>query len=200
MLFRSMGISYKLSQFGLSEEKSKVIIDLIKNKKTLLISGGTQTGKTSFLNTLLNYIPLEERIITIEGVSELKVPHTNCLNLFYSENETSAGDRSVAELLNDTLRARPDRIILGELRKENSYAFLRAINTGHGGSSATVHSNSPKEAITALVDNMVMNGDVSEGAVNTCRNRLLDLVDGVVQLDKVNGKPQAYLELTRSLI
>lgn len=196
----NMGLSFKFDDFGLSKQEGAEIDKLVKSKRTLLISGGTGTGKTSFLNSLLNYIPLTERIITIEGVSELRVPHANCLNLFYSENGTLAGNRGVADLLNETLRARPDRIILGELRKENSFAFLRAINTGHGGSYATIHANSPHEAITALTDNMVMNGDIAEGAIATCRNRLLDNIDAIVQLERsLNGKMFARLEFTKKL-
>jgi type IV secretion system protein VirB11 len=195
----NVGMSFTFKDFGLTDNNSTAINKLVKDKRTLLISGGTGTGKTSFLNSLLHQIPMSERIITIEGVSELRVPHTNCLNLFYSENGTLAGNRGVAELLNETLRARPDRIILGELRKENSFAFLRAINTGHGGSYATIHANSPQEAITALIDNMVMNGDVAEGAIATCRSRLLDNIDGIVQLErKAHGIMSARLEIIKS--
>lgn len=193
-------VTFSLDNFCLSREDKDTIVDLVKNKKTLLISGGTGTGKTSFLNTLLEFIPKTERLITIEGVSELKVPHNNKVSLIYSENDTSVDNKGVAALLNSTLRARPDRIILGELRKENSYVFLRAINTGHEGSLATIHANNPKQAILALVDNMIMNGDISEDAVVTCRNRLLHDVAAVVQMKREEGgKISAYVERTSDI-
>ena len=194
------GIIFDIEKFNFSKEDQEQVIDFIKNKKTVLISGGTGTGKTSLLNSLFKYVSLDERLITIEGVSELKPPHRNCTSLFYSENQTSSGNRTVADLLNESLRARPDRVILGELRKENSFVFLRAINTGHEGSMATVHANNPQEAISALIDNMIMNGDIAEGAMTTCRNRLLSNIAGVVQMTRGSeGKIFAYLQLTNNM-
>jgi len=183
---------FNLDNYKIRAEDKTKIIAAVKEKDNLLISGGTGTGKTSFLNMLLRFIEKDERLVTIEGVSELIVPQDNHCSLFYSENQTSASGKTVSELLNDTLRMRPDRIIMGELRKENCFVFSRAINTGHEGSMATIHANSPEDALDAMVDNVVINGDAPEGAINIFRNQLKKRIGGVIQLKREGGKVSGY--------
>jgi len=189
------GIVFSIDDYQMTAKEKEGIIDAVKSRENLLISGGTGTGKTSFLNMLLRYIDKKERLVTIQGVPELIVPQENHCALYYSENETFAGNKQVSHLLNDTLRMRPDRIILGELRKENSFIFARAINTGHEGSLATVHANSPTEAIEAIVDNTIINGDAAEGAINIFSKQLRNRIYGVVQLKRIQGGVKANFEL-----
>jgi type IV secretion system protein VirB11 len=188
------GIIYSTDDFDLSESTKAKIIKAVQEKKNIIISGGTGTGKTSFLNTLFSYVEEKERIITIEGVSELIVPQPNHCSLFYSENKTSSNNKTVADLLNDTLRMRPDRIIMGELRKENSYVFSRAINTGHAGSMATIHANAPEEALEAIVDNVIMNGDAAVGSIDVFTKQLRKRITGVIQLEREGGRVKGYFE------
>ena len=182
---------FTLDDYGLDKETQEKLIAAIKNKKTLLISGGTATGKTSFMNVALRYIPEDERLVTLEDVPELDVPHRNCTQLIFSNESGGFESGSVSDLLNATLRMRPDRILLGEIRKENAFAFCSAINTGHEGSMATIHANSPKMAMNAVLNRVLMNGDVPESALTVLRNQLVDDIQAVVQLTRVGAKVQA---------
>ena len=122
----------------------------VQSHQNIVISGGTSTGKTTFLNALLQEIPLDERIITIEDTREVNAPHGNMLNLIAAKGDQGKALITIQDLLEATLRLRPDRIILGELRGKEAYTFLRAINTGHPGSICTLHADSPKGAIDQL--------------------------------------------------
>lgn len=128
-------------------------------KKNILISAGTSTGKTTFLNACLKVIPLEERILTIEDAREVKVPHRNCVHLVASRGGQGLAKVTPQELLEACLRLRPDRILLGELRGAEAFSYLRAINSGHPGSLTTIHSDSPNLAFEQLAL-MVMQADL----------------------------------------
>ncbi len=128
-------------------------------KKNILISAGTSTGKTTFLNACLKVIPLHERILTIEDAREVKVPHKNCVHLIASRGGQGLAKVTAQELLEACLRLRPDRILLGELRGAEAFAYLRAINSGHPGSLTTIHSDSPTLAFEQLAL-MVMQADL----------------------------------------
>lgn len=119
-------------------------------KKNILISAGTSTGKTTFLNACLKVIPLEERILSIEDAREVKVPHKNCVHLIASRGGQGLAKVTAQELLEASLRLRPDRILLGELRGAEAFAYLRAINSGHPGSLTTIHADSPGLAFEQL--------------------------------------------------
>lgn len=129
-------------------------------KKNILISAGTSTGKTTFLNACLKVIPLQERILTIEDAREVKVPHKNCVHLVASRGGQGLAKVTPQELLEACLRLRPDRILLGELRGAEAFSYLRAINSGHPGSLTTIHSDSPMLAFEQLAL-MVMQADQS---------------------------------------
>ncbi|MBT4989375.1 MAG: Flp pilus assembly complex ATPase component TadA [Rickettsiales bacterium] len=185
---------FSLDDYGLKSQEKEALISAVKESKTILISGGTGTGKTSFLNVLLSFIKPSERLITIEGVPELKSSNQNWVSLLYSENKSSSSATDVTELLNATLRMRPDRIVLGELRKENSFTFTRAINTGHEGTIATIHSNSPYHAITALVTNIIMNGDAESSSMPILVDQLTQDIYGVVQLKREGKEMKGYFQ------
>ncbi|MBT9445590.1 MAG: P-type DNA transfer ATPase VirB11 [Hyphomonadaceae bacterium] len=119
-------------------------------RKTILISGATSSGKTTLLNALLARIPAHERIITIEDAPELRPPHRSVVSLIASRGDQGDAAVSPQTLLEAALRLRPDRILLGELRGAEAFAFLRAVNTGHPGSLTTVHADSPESAFEQI--------------------------------------------------
>jgi type IV secretion system protein VirB11 len=122
----------------------------IRQRRTILISGGTSTGKTTFLNAMLGEIPRHERVVLVEDTPELKLPGENGVGLVAVKGELGEAKVTANELLQAALRLRPDRIVLGELRGAESVSFLRAINTGHPGSFSTIHANSLSGALEQL--------------------------------------------------
>ncbi|SEF13222.1 type IV secretion system protein VirB11 [Rhizobiales bacterium GAS191] len=122
----------------------------IKERISMVISGGTSTGKTTFLNALLKEVPLDERIVSIEDTRELQPPHPNYVPLIASKGDQGMSRVTIQDLLEASLRMRPDRLFLGEVRGAEAFSFLQAINTGHPGSMTTVHANSPLQAYDRL--------------------------------------------------
>lgn len=186
-----------IDDFVFPEEDKIAVIDAVKRRKTLLISGGTGSGKTTFMNALIQYIPDDERLITLEDVRELRVPHENWVPFVFGEFTKADGTSSggVTDLLNACLRMRPDRILLGEIRKENAFTFCSAINTGHAGSMATIHANDPKSALDAVINRVMLNGDTTETAINILRRQLKTDIYGVVQLERQKNKVVGYFEV-----
>ncbi len=187
--------NFGIDDYHLSDEDKKLLIDCVKNKKTILISGGTSTGKTSFMNAALKYIPKHERLVTMEDVAELEVPHENWAPLIFSGANRDPSGKEITEILNACLRMRPDRILLGEIRKENAFAFCTAINTGHEGSMATIHANTPDTALDAILNRVMMNGDVPESALNVLRRQLEADIYAVVQLTREGNKVTSYIKV-----
>lgn len=134
----------------------------IKSRISILISGGTNTGKTTFLNACLASIPAHERIITIQDTDELNPPQKNVLKLIASKGKQGVADVTIPELMEASLRLRPDRLLIGELRGEEAFSFLRAVNTGHPGSMTTVHANDPRGAYQQLML-MVLQSSAGKG-------------------------------------
>ncbi len=158
----------------------------VKARKNILISGGTSTGKTTFLNTLMAEIPAEERLILIEDTPELHLQHDNAVGLVAARSALSESDVTTDDLLAASLRMRPDRIIVGELRGHEAYTFLRAINTGHPGSMTTVHADSPERAVEQIALLVLQTGTRlgREDVLHYVRNT----VDVFVQLSRTAGR------------
>lgn len=154
----------------------------VKQRCNILISGGTSTGKTTFLNTLLKQVPNHERIITIEDVPEIRLTQPNVLSLFASRNQQGRSKIDMQDLVEASLRLRPDRIIIGELRGAEAFSFLRAVNTGHPGSIATLHADTPKLAFEQLIL-MVMQKNLGLTR-EQIEVYILSIIDVVVQLKK----------------
>ncbi len=123
----------------------------VQARRNILVSGGTSTGKTTFLNALIREIPAEERLIFIEDTPELQLRHANAIGLLAVRGALGEAQVTADDLVSASLRMRPDRIIVGELRGPEAYAFLRAVNTGHPGSMTTVHADSAEGAIEQIV-------------------------------------------------
>jgi type IV secretion system protein VirB11 len=154
---------------------------------SIAVSGGTSTGKTTFLNALLKEIPPDERIITIEDTRELKPATDNTVALIASKGDQGRAKVTAQHLLEAALRMRPDRLLLGELRGAEAFAFLQAINTGHPGSLTTVHANSARSAYERLAL-MVMQSGVALGKQEII-DYLKDVIPIVVQLARgPNGR------------
>lgn len=122
----------------------------VRKRRNILLSGGTSTGKTTFLNSLLREIPPHERLILIEDTPELKMSHDNAVGLLCARGVLGEAAVTAEDLLIASLRMRPDRIILGEIRGSEAATFLRAVNTGHPGSISTIHADTPERAIDQL--------------------------------------------------
>ena len=155
-------------------------------RKTILISGGTSSGKTTFLNALLKTIPMSERIILVEDTPEIVCSHPNAVSLVAVKGELGEARVGVDDLLQASLRLRPDRIILGEIRGAEANTFLRAINTGHPGSFTTVHANTPRGALEQIALMVLQSG------TQLSRQETLiyaaSLIDVVVQLSRSGGQ------------
>lgn len=160
--------------------------EAIARRKTILISGGTSTGKTTFLNAMLREIPPHERVVLVEDTAELKLPSANGIGLIAVKGELGEAKVSANDLLQAALRLRPDRIVLGELRGTETVSFLRAINTGHPGSFSTVHANSPRGALDQI-SLMAMQSGIGLTRAETLEYAT-SVIDIVVQLDRVEGK------------
>src|SRR5690606_19074788 len=121
--------------------------EAVRNRRNVLISGGTSTGKTTFLNALLREIPAAERLVLIEDTPELDMTHANAVGLLAARSALGEAAVKPEDLLMAALRLRPVRIILGELRGAEAFTFLRAVNTGHPGSMTTTHADDPARAV-----------------------------------------------------
>lgn len=169
----------------------------ILRRKNILISGGTSAGKTTFLNALLKEIPRDERLIFIEDTPELRMTHANTVGLLAARGEQGEAEVTAEDLLIASLRMRPDRIILGEMRGSEALTFLRAINTGHPGSISTIHADSPERAIDQLVLLVLQAGTKLEW--QDVARYVRRSVDVIVHLGRANGKRaiESVMELGR---
>ena len=143
----------------LTKRASDFLEACVKGRLNILVSGGTGTGKTTTLNVLSNFIPEDERVVTIEDAAELQLWHEHFVSLEYRPpNIEGKGDVTIRDLVRNALRMRPDRIIVGEIRGGEALDMLQAMNTGHDGSLSTVHANSPRDALSRLETMVLMAG------------------------------------------
>jgi type IV secretion system protein VirB11 len=175
-----------LSDMLASGDVAGVLATAVRARKNILVSGGTSTGKTTFLNALLREIPAEERLVLIEDTPELHQHHANMVRLLAVRGALGEAEVTATDLLAASLRMRPDRIILGELRGEEAYTFLRAINTGHPGSMTSVHADSAERAIEQIVL-LVLQAGTQLGR-DDVRHYVKSTVDVFVQLERIAGQ------------
>lgn len=158
----------------------------VKARKTILISGGTGTGKTTFLNALLKEAPASERLVLIEDTPEIRLEQPNAVGLIAARGRLGEASVNVADLVEAALRLRPDRIIMGELRGAEALSWLRAVGTGHPGSITTIHAASTEGAVEQLALMALM------ASTELRRGELVDYVRGTVdvfiQLERCNGE------------
>jgi type IV secretion system protein VirB11 len=157
----------------------------VRARKTIIVSGGTSTGKTTFLNALMREIDAGERLVLIEDTPELVLRHENAIGLVAARGGLGEANVTMEDLLIASLRLRPDRIILGELRGSEAFTFLRAINTGHPGSLTTIHADTPAGAIEQLILLVLQSGArLHREDVLAYIYRIVDII---VQLERRNG-------------
>lgn len=171
---------------GADQDAVAMLREAVRQRRNILISGGTSSGKTTFVNALLREISPEERLITIEDTAELRIVHENAVGLIAARGTTGEAEVTAEDLLIASLRMRPDRVILGEIRGLEAVTFLRAVNTGHPGSISTIHADSPLRAIDQLALLVLQTGSSMtwDSVVRYVRSSL----DIIVQLRRHGGK------------
>lgn len=188
-----------LVKFGtLTPEMAELIHGLVKAKVNLLVSGGTGSGKTTLLNVISGAIPANERIVTIEDAAELQLQQPHVVRLeSRPQNIEGKGEVTQRALLRNSLRMRPDRIILGEIRGAEVLDMLQAMNTGHEGSMSTIHANTPRDALTRLEHMMSMAGmQVSPRAMRQQISAALSVVIQISRLSDGKRKITSLQEIT----
>jgi pilus assembly protein CpaF len=165
----------------LREDTAAMLRDQVRDGSTILISGGTGSGKTTLLNALADFIPAEERIVVIEDTAELRISKPNLLAA-ECQVSTSKAKIDYDTLLRSALRWRPDRIILGEVRGEEARTLLDSFNTGHGGSMATIHANSPLRALHRFAE-LAMRSH-QQSTRDDIATEVADSVDYVIQIGR----------------
>ena len=177
---------HKLVEFSaLTQNMAEVLAAAVHARKTTIISGGTGTGKTTMLNALSAFIPEDERLITIEDAAELQLqqPHVARMET-RPANIEGHGELKQRDLVKNALRMRPDRVILGECRGEEAFDMLQAMNTGHEGSMATIHANTPRDALSRLEQMLGMTG--MPMTVQSIRSQISSALDVIVQLTRLS--------------
>ncbi len=180
---------------ALDEEAAAMLKDLVRSKYNIFISGGTGSGKTTFLNALSQFIPSSERIITIEDSAELQI--VTVPNLVSMEtrnaNTEGKGEITIRDLIRSSLRMRPNRIVVGEVRGSEALDMLQALNTGHDGSLSTGHANNIRDMVSRL-ETMVLGGaDLPLGVV---RQQISSAIDIFVHLSRLRDKSRRVLEIS----
>ena len=167
--------------FGsITREMGQFLEQAVKARKNILVSGGTGSGKTTLLNILSLFIPQGERVITVEDSAELKLTHPNIVTLeARPANVEGKGRVTIRDLVINTLRMRPDRIIVGECRGPEALDMLQAMNTGHDGSLTTCHANTPRDALSRLENMVLMAG--MELPTSAIREQVASAIDLIVQ-------------------
>ncbi len=179
---------------SISAEAAQFLKCLVEGGYNIFISGGTGSGKTTFLNALSGFVPADERIITIEDNAELQIRNTPNLVRLEARRPNDEGDNgiSIRDLIRASLRMRPDRIIVGEVRGEETIDMLQAMNTGHDGSLSTGHGNSPRDMLSRL-EMMVLMG--MEIPIQAVRRQIASAIDIMVHLGRMRDKSRRVLEI-----
>lgn len=188
-----------LISFGsITEEVCQWLNKLVQAKYNIFISGGTGSGKTTFLNALSNYIPEEERIITIEDSAELQIKNIPNLVRLETRNANVEGCREIPirDLIKTSLRMRPDRIIVGEVRGGEAFDMMQCLNTGHDGSMSTGHANSSQDMLSRLENMILMGIEIPLAAI---RQQIASGIDIIIHLGRLRDKTRKVLEIVEVL-
>jgi pilus assembly protein CpaF len=189
-----IGVDRLLDLAALTPEMSMFLEAAVRSKTNILISGGTGSGKTTLLNVLSRWIPNGERVVTIEDAAELQLQRKHVVRLeTRPPNIEGRGEITQRDLLRNTLRMRPDRIIIGEVRGAEAIDMLQAMNTGHEGSMTTVHANTPRDALRRI-ENMVSMAGLNY-PVTAIRQQTASALDLLVQLGRLTGGQRKILNI-----
>lgn len=189
-----VGMRQLIAWDSITEEAAGFLEILVKAGYNIFISGGTGSGKTTFLNALSDFIPKDERIITIEDNAELQIQGVANLVKLEARRGNTEGENEITirDLIKSSLRMRPDRIIVGEVRGEEALDMLQALNTGHDGSLSTGHGNSPKDMLSRLETMVLMGLELPLPAI---RRQIASGVDIMVHLGRMRDKTRKVLEI-----
>lgn len=187
-----------ISWGAVTKEAAEFLRLCVKAKYNIFVSGGTGSGKTTFLNALSNYIPSDERIITIEDSAELQIQSVKNLVRLETRNANAEGkgEITIRDLIKSSLRMRPERIVVGEVRGAEALDMLQAMNTGHDGSLSTGHANSPADMLSRL-ETMVLTG--SAFPIEAIRQQISSAIDIVVHLGRMSDKSRKVLDIVELL-
>lgn len=177
---------------SITEEAAEFLEKAVKARYNIFISGGTGSGKTTFLNALSNYIPADERVITIEDSAELQIQSVKNLVRLETRNANVEGENAITirDLIKSSLRMRPDRIVVGEVRGAEAVDMITAMLTGHDGSLSTGHSNSPRDMLTRIETMVMMGMDIPLAAI---KNQIASAIDIIVHLGRLRDKSRKVL-------
>ncbi len=191
-----MTIEKLISYGSITQEIADKLELLVRAKYNIFISGGTGSGKTTFLNALSNYIPKDERVITIEDSAELQIEGVDNLVSLETRNANAsgAGQITIRDLIKSSLRMRPERIIVGEVRGGEALDMLQAMNTGHDGSLSTGHANSTQDMLSRL-ETMVLQGS-SGLPLEAIRQQIASALDIIIHLSRLRDKSRKTMEIT----
>lgn len=191
-----MTIDKLLRYKSITPEVAEFLEILVKAKYNILVSGGTGSGKTTFLNALSNFIPRDERVITIEDSAELQIENVDNLVSLETRNANASGSGQITirDLIKSSLRMRPERIVVGECRGAEALDMLQAMNTGHDGSLSTAHANSTKDMLSRL-ETMVLQGSAGL-PLDAIRQQIGSAIDIIIQLSRMRDKSRKTLEIT----
>ena len=183
---------------SITPEVAELLKRMVKAKYNIFISGGTGSGKTTFLNALSNFIPHDERVITIEDSAELQIRGVDNLVRMETRNANmeGKGEITIRDLIKSSLRMRPERIVVGEVRGAEALDMLQAMNTGHDGSLSTGHSNSTRDMLSRL-ETMVLTG--AQIPLEAIRQQIASAVDVIIQLARLRDKSRRTVEITEVL-
>lgn len=183
---------------SITPEVAELLERMVKAKYNIFISGGTGSGKTTFLNALSNFIPHDERVITIEDSAELQIRGVDNLVRMETRNANmeGKGEITIRDLIKSSLRMRPERIVVGEVRGAEALDMLQAMNTGHDGSLSTGHSNSTHDMLSRL-ETMVLTG--ASIPLEAIRQQIASAVDIIIQLSRLRDKSRRTVEITEVL-
>ncbi|MUK03387.1 CpaF family protein [Vibrio cholerae] len=185
-----------LIEFGtMTPEMAELLNACVKAKLNIIVSGGTGTGKTTLLNVLSSFLPADDRIVTIEDAVELQIQQEHVVRLeSRPPNTEGKGEVTIRDLLRNSLRMRPDRIVVGEVRGGESLDMLQAMNTGHDGSLSTVHSNSPRDAVARLETLVLMAG--MDLPLRAIREQIASAVHLIIQISRLRDGTRRITHVT----
>ena len=194
--FPAKGFSLQdlLDQKMLSPSMAQFLAACVKGRLNIIISGGTSSGKTTLLKALCEYIPQSERVITIEDTRELSLTHPNSVSFLSKPKSPSSAAISARQLVANSLRMRPDRVIVGECRRDEALDMLQAMNTGHDGSLTSIHANSPRDALSRIETLSLMgSGDIP---ILALRKQIVSAIDLVIQVKRFRDGVRRVTEIS----
>ena len=196
---KPMTIDMLIEYGSITPDVAEFLDKLVKAKYNIFVSGGTGSGKTTYLNALSNFIQKDQRIITIEDSAELRIDGIDNLVSLETRNKNDSGEGGITiqNLIKASLRMRPDRIVVGEVRGEEALDMLQAMNTGHEGSMSTGHANSAKDMLTRL-ETMIMQGG-SDLPLDAIRRQIGSALDIIIHLSRLRDKSRKTMEIVEVL-